>query len=190
MKVLYLIGDGFRPEEYFYSKEEIEKEGIAVLTAGKNKKVPAREIPGQPKYAIADLVFDEVKIAEKEYDALVVPGGSPGWTNLLRDKKVLEIIRKAKENNLLIASICASPAVLAEAGVLKGKKATIYPGMGKYITSGGGISVKCDESFENVVVIVEDENLITANGPWASRDFGRAIVKILKKKSDTKKFPF
>lgn len=190
MKILYLIGDGFRPEEYFYSKEEIEKEGIEVLTAGKNKKVPAREMPGQPKSAIADLTFDEVRIEKGKYDALVVPGGSPGWTNLLRDKKVLEIIRKAKENNMLIASICASPAVLAEAGVLKGKKATIFPGMGKYITSGGGTAVKCDESFEEETVIVEDENLITSNGAWASRDFGRAIVKALKKESSAKKFPF
>lgn len=183
MKVLYLIGNGFRPEEYFYSKEEVEKEGIEVVTAGKQKKVPARDLPGQPKFANADLTFDEVVIEKGKYDAVVVPGGSPGWSNLLKDKKVLEIIRKAKENNMLIASICASPAVLAEAGILKGKKATIYPGMGNYITSGGGIPVKCDESFENKTVIVEDENLITANGPWASRDFGKAIVKALKKKT-------
>lgn len=190
MKVLYLIGDGFRPEEYFYSKEEVEKGGIEVVTSGKQKKVPARDMPGQLKSASADLTFDDVVIEKGGYDAVVVPGGSPGWNNLIKDKKVLEILRKAKENSMLIASICASPAVLAEAGILKGKKATIFPGMGKYITSGGGTPVKCDESFENETVIVEDGNLITANGAWASRDFGKAIVKALKKEKNGMKFPF
>lgn len=182
MKVLYLIGNGFRPEEYFYSKEEIEKAGIEVITAGKQKVVPARDIPGMPKYANADITFDEVDLEKQNYDAIVVPGGSPGWENLYKDEKVIKILQKANEKNLLIASICASPAVLSKSGILKGKKATIYPGMGDYLKRGGAEPVNTDETYENKTVIVKDENLITGNGPWASREFGKAIVEELKRR--------
>ncbi len=180
LKVLYVIGNGFRPEEYFFSKEEIEKAGFKVITAGKQKEVPARLIPGMPKSAKADITFDEVKV--EEYAAVVVPGGTPGWENLFKDKKVEEILKEAKKKNLLICSICASPAVLAKSGVLAGKKATIYPGMTEYLKKFRANPVDTDESFENKTVIVKDENLITANGPWASREFGKAIVEELKRR--------
>ena len=80
---------------------------------------------------------------------------------------------------MLIASMCASPAVLAKAGILKGKKATIFPEMGNYIREGGGIEIDCGIEYENKVVVVEDGNIITANGPWASEAFGEAIVSYL-----------
>lgn len=182
MRVLYIIGNGFRPEEYFYSKEEIEKNGITVITAGKQKKVPARDIPGMEKFTYADITFDEVDLNKQQYDAIVVPGGSPGWENLYKDEKVIKILKEAKEKNLLIASICASPAVLSKAGVLKGKKATIYPGMGNYLKKGNATPINTSEDYENKTIIVTDENLITANGPWASREFGKAIVEALKNK--------
>ncbi|MEM4271054.1 MAG: DJ-1/PfpI family protein [Candidatus Pacearchaeota archaeon] len=181
MKALYLIGNGFRPEEYFYSKEEIEKAGIKVITAGKQKVVPARDIPGMPKSTYVDITFDEVDLDKQNYNAVVVPGGSPGWENLYKDNKVIEILQKAQVKDLLIASLCASPAVLSKAGVLKGKKATIYPGMTNYLKKGGANPVNTDENFENQTVIVKDKNLVTGNGPWASRDFGRAVVEELTK---------
>lgn len=182
IKVLYIIGNGFRPEEYFYSKEVIEEAGFVIVTAGKQKKVPARIIPGQKNFADADITFDEVDLEEERYNAIVVPGGSPGWENLYKDAVVMKILKDAKEKNLLIASICASPAVLSKAGVLEGKKATIYPGMADYLKRGKCIPINSDESFENKTVIVRDENLITSNGPWASREFGKAIVEELNKK--------
>jgi len=187
LNVLYIIGNGFRPEEYFYSKDVVEKAGFKVITAGKQKKVPARIISGMPASAEADITFDKfdeeyLNKLDENFISVVVPGGSPGWENLIKDEKVLEILRKAKEKNMLVASICASPAVLAKAGILKGKKATVYPGMGDYIKAGGGVPVQSNESFENKQVIVKEENLITGNGPWASRAFGEAIVEELNKK--------
>jgi len=179
MRVLYLIGDGFRPEEYFYSKGEIENAGIDVTTAGARAgDIPAREISGQPKSAKSDLSFDDVTL--EGYDAVVVPGGSPGWENLYKNSRVLDIIRKSYERGMLVASMCASPAVLAKSGILKGKKATIFPGMGSFLKKGGATPVKADSHYDGREVIVRDGNIITANGPWASNAFGRAIVEALK----------
>jgi len=188
LKVLYIIGDGFRPEEYFYSKEEVEKGGFKVITAGKHKNVPARSIPGMQTSTKADITFDEIEIEnlDKNFIAVVVPGGSPGWLNLLKNDKVLRIIKHAGEKGMLVASICASPAVLAKAGVLKEKTATIYPGMTEYLTKEGCNPKDTDESFEGKTVIIKDGNIITANGPWASKAFGKAIVKELNKKFKVK----
>ena len=72
-------------------------------------------------------------------------------------------------------------STITKIGILKGKKATIWPGQDEDIREGGGIPVKADESYLNKVVVVEDGNIITANGPWASEEFGEAIVKYLKK---------
>ena len=62
----------------------------------------------------------------KDYDAIILPGGSPGYINLKNNKKVLKIIQEAYKNKKLIGAICAAPAVLAEAGILKEKNCTIY----------------------------------------------------------------
>jgi len=186
LKVLYIIGDGFRPEEYFYSKEEVENGGFKVITAGKQKIVPARTIPGMPTSTKANITFDEfdekfLNDLDKNFIAVVVPGGSPGWLNLLKNDKVLHLIKHAGEKEMYVASICASGEVLAKAGILKGKKATIWPGMGKEIITGCGIPIDADESFLEKTVVVRDGKIITANGPWASREFGKAIVEELKK---------
>ena len=180
MKVLYLMGDGFRPEEYFYSKAVVDDAGIEVETAGARRgTIPAREIPGQPQSTESDMSFDDVNL--NEYDGIVVPGGSPGWINLMKDERVLELIREAFERGMMAASICSSGAVLAKAGILKGRKATIWPGQDDDIRGGGGIPVKADESYLNETVVVEDGNIITANGPWASEAFGEAIARYLRK---------
>ncbi|OQX21991.1 MAG: hypothetical protein BWK75_01905 [Candidatus Altiarchaeales archaeon A3] len=188
LKILYIIGNGFRPEEYFYSKEEVENGGFKVITAGKQKIVPARIISGMLKSAEADKTFDEIEIEnlDKNFIAIVVPGGSPGWLNLLKENKVLHLIKHAEEKGMFVASICSSVAVLAKTGILKGKKATIWPGQDKDVIAGGGVPIDADESFLQKTVIVKDENLITANGPWASREFGKAIVEELNKKFKVK----
>ncbi|ODS42726.1 MAG: hypothetical protein MSIBF_05365 [Candidatus Altiarchaeales archaeon IMC4] len=178
MKAIYLIGDGFRPEEYFQSREVLEENGMEVFTAGARRgTIPARDIPGQPKSAQSDMDFNGVNL--DDYIVVVVPGGSPGWQNLLKNDKVIRLLKQADEKGMLVASICSSVAVLAKAGILKGKKATIWPGQDDDIKRGGGIPVDADEIFLEKTAVVKDGNILTANGPWASREFGRAIVKAL-----------
>jgi protease I len=63
---------------------------------------------------------------------------------------------------------------LAKAGVLKGKKATVWSSPMdkspiKILTQNGAI-------FENLDVVV-DGNIITANGPQAAEEFGIVISK-------------
>jgi protease I len=97
--------------------------------------------------------FDEVK--EKNYDALVVPGGrSPEYLRL--NPRVLEIVRHFSNANKPIAAICHAPQILATAGVLKGKKCSAYPTIGPEVTAAGG-------TYQNISMTeaVADGNLVS-----------------------------
>ena len=76
---------------------------------------------------IPDKSIDEVTL--NGFDAVICPGGAPGYENLRKDQRVLTMVKEAFESNKLVAAVCAAPAVLSDAGVLEGKACTIYPGM-------------------------------------------------------------
>lgn len=69
------------------------------------------------------------------YDALVIPGGLPGATNLRDDKRVIDLVQKFNNANKIVAAICAGLIVLEKAGVIKDKKVTCFPGFEKELNS-------------------------------------------------------
>jgi protease I len=82
-----------------------------------------------------NATFDDVR--EKDYDALVIPGGrAPEYIRL--DKRVLEIVRHFSDTDKPIAAICHAAQVLAAAGVLKGKSCSCYPAVAPDVTGSGG----------------------------------------------------
>ena len=110
-------------------------------------------------------------IDKTEYDAVVIPGGMPGATNIANNKDAISLIEYAVKNGKLVASICASPAVvLAGNGFIKGKKATCYPA-GQFVGMLG-------ENYTGADVEI-DENLIAANGPKSALKFSLEIVNAL-----------
>jgi 4-methyl-5(b-hydroxyethyl)-thiazole monophosphate biosynthesis len=115
-------------------------------------------------------VFADRKLADinpDEYDGIVLPGGNPGYKNLGKSEKILEIIRKFNSEGKLVAAICGSPAVLAKAGVLNERKATIYPGMEREIP------------YPRSDRVVVDENVITSQAPGTAIEFALKIVEYL-----------
>ncbi len=117
----------------------------------------------------ADKMVGEID--RTEYDAVVIPGGMPGATNIAKNNDAISLISYMVENNKLVASICASPAVvLATNGFLKNKKATCYPAK-QFVDMMG-------ENYTGADVEL-DENLITANGPISAFNFSLEIVKKL-----------
>ncbi len=107
-----------------------------------------------------------------DYDAIVIPGGMPGAINIANDENVSDALKKAFEKGRLVASICASPAVvLADKGLINGKKVTCYP-------TDAFIQKLKDCVYTSLDVEV-DENLITANGPKSAMKFALQICKAL-----------
>ena len=72
----------------------------------------------------------------------------------------------------IIAAICIAPVTLANAGILNGKKATVFP-------SGKNDLIRNGAKYTGDSVTV-DGNIITANGPMAAEAFGKKIVEMLK----------
>ena len=118
----------------------------------------------------ADRLVEENDFAE--YDCIVIPGGMPGATKISENACAMNGIKKAIKENKVIASICASPAVvLASNRLIDGKKATCYPAQ-------SFIQMMSVADYTGADVEV-DGNLITANGPKSAMKFSLEICKAL-----------
>ncbi|MCP8311656.1 MAG: DJ-1/PfpI family protein [Candidatus Methylarchaceae archaeon HK01B] len=177
-KALVLIAPGFEEIEASTIVDILRRCNIEVTMAGLKPDV----VEGSHGIVFGvDKSIDEVSV--KDYDAVICPCGVPGYKNLRKDQRVLNIIKAASNSNKLLAAIGASPAVLSDAGVLEGKECTIYPGMEEELKKGGG-KTKID-------LVVVDGNIVTSRGPATALPFalklaeklaGEEIVKKVSKK--------
>ena len=118
-----------------------------------------------------DLLIRDASVAD--YDALVLVGGAGAPEHLWDDQDLQSLVREFNGRGKVVASICLSGVVLARAGVLSGKEATVF----KTIDSlkeyeAAGVLYKQRN-------IVTSGNIVTADGPAAAREFGRTIVQML-----------
>lgn len=107
------------------------------------------------------------KVDTSDIDAIVLAGGFDGMNNLKNDDRIKSIIQNLNSKGKLVAAICASPIVLANAGVLNGDF-TCYPGCETGINA---------NRLDKPVVV--NNNVITGAGPITSIYFALAIVKEL-----------
>ena len=166
MKIAVLIANG---------SEEIEALTPVDVLRRANAQVDLISVSGE--FALgshgisikADKLVKDVDFGD--YDAIVVPGGMPGATNIAGEKKVIEGLKKALEDGKLVASICASPAVvLAQNGLLGDNKATCYPAP-QFVSALGSSYTGANVEKSN--------NIITANGPKSAFEFALAICEYL-----------
>lgn len=161
MKALVILADGFEDIEAFTVIDVLRRAGVFVTTAGLNTTM----VESMNKVrAMADKKLSE--ITENDFDAIILPGG-PGHRNLLNSSAVLELVKKFDKNKKLVAAICAAPAVLAKAGILEEKIATIYPGMESQIPKP-----------RDAKVIVAG-NVVTSRSPGTALDFALKLAEIL-----------
>lgn len=169
-KALFLIAqDDFRDEELFDVKETMESEGIPCIVASPTGETAHGKLGGtiEPDLAMKDVNIDD-------YETIITVGG-PGAVGLINVPEYNELIKQGFEKNKLNAAICIAPTLLAKNNLLKGKKSTVWNGDGeqeKVLTSHGAIYIDED--------IVIDDNYISASGPKAAKDFGKALAKKMK----------
>ena len=163
-KIIVFLAEGFEEIEAISIIDILRRAQISVTTVsvGKDKMVKgAHNIPVE-----ADKLFDDVDFSN--YNMLVLPGGMPGAKNLQDHagvKKQLELFAEDK----LIGAICAAPMVLGSMGLLKGKRATCYPGFEPELI---------EATITNEPVTV-DGNIITGKGPAFAIKFSLQIVETL-----------
>jgi protease I len=155
----------FRDEELFETKEELEKFDHKISIASTQKG----NCPGsRGGYAYSDFDIKEIDI--DIYDSVIFIGGG-GCKLLFNNENAIRIAKKMNKNRKVVAAICLAPIILANAGILNGKKATVAGTEAKTIKNKGAL-------YTGPGVTV-DENIVTANAPKSSRLFGQTIGKLL-----------
>ena len=110
------------------------------------------------------------QIAPDFGDAIILPGGYPGYENLKKCEELKNIVINANEKGILIGAICAAPTVLGDWGLLTDKKATCYPGMRDKLL--------CKEISNEKVVV--DKNIITSQSVSTAIEFALTLVEKIK----------
>ena len=165
MKVAVLLAEGFEELEALTPVDILRRANFEVHTIA----IAAREVTGSHGITVvADKVRSEVRPAD--YDAVIFPGGMPGATNLDASEFSDKMINAVRANGGRLAAICAAPLVLGRRGLLKGKRATCFPGFeGELI----GATVTGED-------VVTDGNITTASGMPAAYAFALELEKLLK----------
>ncbi len=163
--LIVLPQSDFQDIEYSTVRNIISEAGYQVMVATVEHKV-ASGVSGTA--VTPDLMLSEAKAAD--FLAVIFIGG-PGAESLYNSADAHRLAVEAVNNGRVLAAICIAPVILARAGVLKGRRATVFPPESRELTSAGA-----EYTGEPVE---KDGKLITADGPRSSEAFARAILEAL-----------
>ena len=165
-KVVMIIAHrNFRDEELERPKGILEKKKIEVIIASSSKDTAIGMFGAT---AQPDILIGELKVVD--YHAIIFVGGS-GASEYWNDPTAHEIAKEAVKQGKILCAICIAPVTLANAGVLEGKKATVWPSEIDKLKKKGAL-------YTGKKVEI-DGKIITASGPEAAEEFGKAILKAL-----------
>jgi transcriptional regulator GlxA family with amidase domain len=103
-------------------------------------------------------------------DLLLVPGG-PGQLSLMKHTLLMEFIRRCAESSAWVCSVCTGALLLAQAGVLRGRRATTH-WLARDALRAYGVEVVGDR-------FVFDGKFATAAGVSAGIDLAFELVRRL-----------
>ncbi|MBI1282899.1 MAG: DJ-1 family protein [Thiobacillus sp.] len=163
-KVLVPLADGCEELEAVTIIDLLRRAGIEVVTAGLK---PGIVLASRGVQLVPDLSLDVA--LQDDYDMVVLPGGMPGASHLKADVRIIALLKKMAAAQKFTAAICAAPMVLAEAGILDGKRATCYPGS---LDARPAVTLSSE-------AVVRDGKVLTSRGPGTAMDFALALVEAL-----------
>ena len=164
MKFYAFLADGFETVEALGVIDILRRGGVEVTTVSikdTREVVTAQRVTVMTDTLLSDLDFEAG-------DAIFLPGGIPGTPNLESCKPLMEQIINYRDQGKYLVAICAAPSIFGHLGILKGKKATCYPGFEKDLTdatvTGDGVTV--------------DGKIITARGMGKTIDLGLKLLEL------------
>lgn len=160
-----ILAPGFEEIEAVTAIDVLRRAGVEVSIVG----LDGRQIVGAHGLTVqADIALAELN---QTPDAVVLPGGMPGSENLGASAEVAKLVREVHARGGICAAICAAPAyALAAFDILRGRRATCYPGCENRFPPG----VK--RAPERVVV---DGNIVTSQAPGTALEFSLALAELL-----------
>lgn len=163
--VYLFLADGFEEIEALCVLDILRRAGVDTLTVGVTGKIAngSHKIP-----VTCDITENELDTGA-DFDMIILPGGLPGAHNLNVSGVVDTMINRAVQEDKYICAICAAPYILGIRGVLKGKRATCYPGF--------------EDKLEGATIVdsgvVTDGKIITGRAMGSATDFALEIAQAL-----------
>ncbi|KAJ8515492.1 hypothetical protein ONZ45_g7104 [Pleurotus djamor] len=122
---------------------------------------------------VPDRTYESVK-DEEQFDLILIPGG-PGASPGSYSVTLLDFLKRQEPKVKHILTVCTGSWILAEAGLLKGKKATTNKAFYKQVeasTRGSGVEWVPKARF----VINDDKKIWTSSGVTAGMDMASAFL--------------
>ena len=162
-RVLCLLVDGFEEVEALAPVDLLRRAGAEVVLAS---LAPGRLVTGRCQIAVqANAALADVM--DESFDLLFIPGG-PGVAARRAVGRPARLAAAFAKAGKPVAAICAAPTVLADAGLLAGKRFTAH------FSVYGELPAALPAER-----VVEDGLLITSRGAGTAFDFGLALVRRL-----------
>lgn len=165
--ILIPLANGCEELEAVTLIDLLRRAGFQVVTAGLEPG-PVRCSRGT--VLVPDQTLEEAE--EDNYDLMVLPGGLPGADHLNADPRIHRLLKKLNEQGRFLGAICAAPKVLADAGLLRGKQATAFPGVLEAMNLGADTTLTAE-------AVQRDGNVITSRGPGTAMDFALELIELL-----------
>lgn len=163
-RVLIPLAPGFEEVEALTPADILRRAGAEVTLAGTvDGAITGRNLIR----VLPDTTMD--RVAAKDYDMIILPGGALGTENLRKDARVKIAIEELMGLGRFVTAICAAPTVLSMIGVTEGRAVTSHPSVRD--------QMKAREVSDERVVV--DGKLITSQGPGTAMEFAFALVEAL-----------
>lgn len=162
-RVLCILAGGFEELEAIAPIDLLRRAGAEVVLAslaGPKRVVGRCQVALETDVALAD-------VAGEAFDLLLLPGG-PGVKTLRADGRPARLARAFTAAGKPVAAICAAPTVLADAGLLAGRRFTAHFSVHQELPAALGAER-----------VVEDGLLLTSRGAGTAVEFGLALVRRL-----------
>ena len=175
--VLLLLADGFEPLEAAGFTDIF---GWANIDGEQKIKLTSVGLRSPLKATFGFSVIPNKLLTEVDldtFDAVAVPGGfeGAGFYNDAYDEEFLNVIRHFEKAGKPVASVCVASLSLAKAGVLQGRRATVYHQIG------GKRKAELETMGATFIdnAVVKDQNLITSTGPGTGVEVAFALLEEL-----------
>lgn len=163
--IYVFLADGFEELEAIAPIDLLRRAQLPVCVVG---------VTGQTVRGSHGMIFGTDSQGQgltfEDVEAVVLPGGLPGATNLDESPLVARCLAAAKEKGAFVSAICAAPLVLGHKGFLQGKRATCFPGFEGELLGAQYTGAPVER----------DGQVLTARGAGVAVDFALALVEALK----------
>ena len=168
--VYVFFAPGFEESEALVTVDMLMRGGLSVKMVAVGGNLTVEGTHGIK--TVCDCLIEDADCTNAE--ALILPGGMPGVTNLHACEMLCGLLTDAAAKGIVLGAICAAPSILGALGLLRGKKAVCFPGF--------------EDALEGACYtdapVVTDGKIVTSKAAGTVFDFSFALLTALGKNAE------